>query len=191
MERENAQEDETQRRHDPLVSCNSFGGVCENAGYSVVHLHCGGDASPAWSQYLDDSNTDTVCIFMTPASRLFARLAILAGRQPCKQHPHLKIGFTATGWLWREYLMCSASGWMVSRVQFGEWGGTWSECAATNETPTTRSRRAKQKRSLDGDTHKPTAAAVDQASVSHGTTKKPSRKRKKVETQAQSLLPCT
>lgn len=108
-----------------------------------MHLHCGGDASLAWSNQLDATQPDPFSRWMTPGSRLFVHLAILAGRQPCKQHPHLKIGFTATGWLWREYLMCSASGWMVSRVQFGEWGGTWSECAATNETPSAKPKKRK------------------------------------------------
>ena len=147
----------------------------------------------------DESHPDLIHVFKTPASRLFSHLAILAGRYPCKPHTALRSGFTATGWLWREYPVCSASGWMVSRVQYGEDGGTWSECAATNETPTKRSQRAnipsgtsaKKRRSIASDSHLPAGPTLDSGSVSHGTTKKPSKKRKKIETQAQSLLPCT
>lgn len=84
-------------------------------------------------------------IFKTPASRLFSHLAIIAGRYPCKPHPHLKMGFTAAGWVWREYPICSASGWMVSRVQYGESGSAWSECAATNETPSAKPKKRKVK----------------------------------------------
>lgn len=92
-----------------------------------------------------DTQTDLISRFMTPANRLYTHLAIIAGRHPCPPHVALRSGFTALGWLWREYPMCSASGWMVSRVQYGEAGSTWSECAATNETPSTKPRRRKVK----------------------------------------------
>lgn len=148
------------------------------------------DLALAWSQYLDSTQPDPFSRWMTPGSRLLTHLAILAGRYPCKPHTALRSGFTLTGWLWREYPACSASGWMVSRVCYGENGGTWSECAATNETPTTRSKRARKIRSIDGDAHMPARPALDSGGVSHGAPNKPSKKRKKIETKAQPLLPC-
>lgn len=157
----------------------------------IGDMVCSGDPSLAWSQYLDATQTDLLLRSMTRANRLYTHLAILAGRHPCKPHTALRSGFTLTGWLWREYPMCSASGWMVSRVQYGESGGAWSECASTNETPTARSKRARKIRSVDGDAHMPARPALDSGGVSHSTPKKPSKKRKKIETQAQSILSCT
>lgn len=159
--------------------------------FRIGDMVCSGHPSLAWSQYLNATQTDLLLRSMTRANRLFTHLAILAGRYPCKPHTALRSGFTLTGWLWREYPVCSASGWMVSRVQYGENGGAWSECAATNETPTVGSKRARKIRSIDGDAHMPARPALDSGGVPHSTTSKPSKKRKKIETQAQSLLPCT
>ena len=170
------------------------GGACggsQDCEPCVFALACGGHSSLAWSRYLDSTQPDPFSRWMTPGSRLLTHLAILAGRHPCKPHTAMRSGFTLTGWLWREYPMCSASGWMVSRVCYGENGGTWSECAATNETPTVRSKRAKKRRSVDGVANMPAGPALDSGGVPHGAPKKPSKKRKKIETQAQSLLPCT
>lgn len=189
MERENVQETKVN-----WLGVDCCGGTCgsfQDCESGVSALACGGDASLAWGQYLDATQTDLLLRSMTRANRLYTHLAILAGRHPCKPHTALRSGFTLTGWLWREFPMCSASGWMVSRVQYGESGGAWSECAATNETPTTRSKRARKIRSANGDANLPASAAVDRADIPHGTAKKPSKKGKKVETQAQCLLPCT
>jgi hypothetical protein len=99
--------------------------------------------------HCDDSQTDLLLRSMTRANRLYTHLAILAGRYPCKPHTALRSGFTVTGWLWREFPMCSASGWMVSRVRYGEQGGTWSECAATNETPSAKKPKRRKVKQLE------------------------------------------
>lgn len=128
------------------IDCS--GGTCggfQDCEPRVPALACGGHSSLAWSQYLDSTQPDPFSRWMTPGGRLLTHLAIIAGRYPCKPHTALRSGFTATGWLWREYPACSASGWMVSRVCYGENGGTWSECAATNETPSAKPKKRKVK----------------------------------------------
>ncbi len=143
MERGNAQETKVDGRR---IDCS--GGACgglQDCEPRVFALACGGHSSSAWSQYLDSTQTDLILRSMTRANSLFTHLAILAGRYPCKPHTALRSGFTLTGWLWREYPVCSASGWMVSRVQYGENGGAWSECAATNETPSAKPKKRKVK----------------------------------------------
>jgi len=120
METGNAKENQVDGRR---VDCD--GGTCggfQDCERRVSALACSGHPSLAWSQYLDSTQPDPFSRWMTPGSRLYTHLAIIAGRHPCAPHVALRSGFTALGWLWREYPMCSASGWMVSRVQYGEAG---------------------------------------------------------------------